>query len=510
MRALNFAALFLLCGAAFVGCRDKGDNKLVILHTNDTHSQIEPGYDGLGGVMRRMAVIDSIRAAEPNVMLVDAGDAVQGTLYFYLYGGAVEQEILNAMGVEARILGNHEFDNGIDSLAAVWSKSDAIKIASNYELEKSALAKQTIPYYIKEVGGKRIGFIGINLNPDGMIAKGNYDGLEFLPIIDTANALSHKLKSDDKVDAVIALTHIGYNPKGLLGDSILATNSHDIDVIIGGHSHDTIDPTTEEGARRSHLRNLDGETVLVVQTGKAGRNLGKIEINLDSLGLGAVPEYELIKIDSRYDDYRNEALEATINKYKAGVDSLMTMWIGTTEHALSNQEPELLNFFSDFILERGSELAPNVDLAISNKGGLRSGLPAGQFSKGQIINMVPFRNYITVIDIMGDNLKDAFEIMAMRDGDGVSANVSVLYEKDEDGADIDEIYINGRKIEKNRPYRVATIDYLSNGGDYMTPLTLGTVVAQSPNAVFDDLSNYFTSGKRRTLSSSAESRWKLK
>ena len=107
----------IVVAAAIAGaCSDKAvdSNKLVILHTNDTHSQIDPGSDNLGGVMRRKAIIDSVRGAEKNVLLVDAGDAVQGTLYFYLYGGKVEQEVMNILGVETRILGNHEFDNGID------------------------------------------------------------------------------------------------------------------------------------------------------------------------------------------------------------------------------------------------------------------------------------------------------------------------------------------------------------------------------------------------------------
>ena len=315
-----------------VSCKkDAEPNTLVILHTNDTHSQIEPDSKDIGGVMRRKAVIDSIRAAEKNVLLVDAGDAVQGTLYFYLYGGEVEQEIMNILGVEERILGNHEFDNGIDSLAAMLRLSDAEKLSSNYDLDETPLAGMFQPYSIKEYGGKKIGLIGINLDPEGIITKGNYDGLKFEPIIATANLMAEKLKKEEGVDAVIAISHIGYNPSPLVGDSALAVNSRNIDVIIGGHSHDVIDPKTEQGAARSRLKNLDGEEVLVVQTGKAGRKLGKIEINLDSLGLGGRPRYELIDIDGRYDGKIDPVLQATIGKYKHGVDSLMTLWVGTTD-----------------------------------------------------------------------------------------------------------------------------------------------------------------------------------
>lgn len=503
-------AMALAAPAFLCACADGGkDNKLVIITTNDTHSNIDPGRDGLGGVMRRKALIDSIRGAEDNVLVIDAGDAVQGSLYFYLYGGKVEQEVLNMLGTDMRILGNHEFDNGVDSLAAVLKLSDATKLSSNYILDNSALKGMFKPCEIKEINGHKIGFIGINLNPDGIVAKGNYDGVEFLPIVATANEMARKLREEDKVEAVIAVSHIGYNPAGLVGDSVLAVNSRGIDVIIGGHSHDTIDPTTTEGLRRSHLLNLDGKPVLVTQTGKYGRNVGKIEIDLDSLALGATPRYELLPVDTRYDGYPDPAMAKMLSGYSAGVDSLMHDWIGTTDRLLKNSDPELLNFFCDYVLERGHELTGTVDLAIANKGGLRADIPEGNFSKGHIINMVPFRNYVCVVEMSGKDLADVFDVMAMTDGNGVSDNVRVKYMKNGDKPEVKEILIDGKKLDPARTYRVATIDYLANGGDYMTGFTRGKVVAQSPNAVFDDLIYYFTDGKGKghKLKSSAENRW---
>lgn len=502
-------AIFVATSLFSCSTNDKS-NRLVILHTNDTHSQITPDQNDLGGVMRRKAVIDSIRKSDPNVLLVDAGDAVQGTLFFYLYGGKAEQEVMNDLGVDLRILGNHEFDNGIDSLASVLALSNATKISTNYDLSNTPLADQFVTSVIKEYGGKRIGFIGINLNPDGMITKGNYNGLVFEPIVATANTAASKLKNEDKVDAVIAISHIGYTPAGLVGDSILAVNSHDIDIIIGGHSHDVIDPKNESGNKRSHLQNLDGEPVLVVQTGKAGRKLGKIEIHLDKLGSNSYPDYELIDIDSRYDFYNDPKLAATIEKYSSGVDSLMQLYVGTTTHALDNKSDELLNFFADYVLDRGKELAPNVDLAIVNQGGLRDGLPQGKFSKGQILNIFPFHNYITVIDVKGYDLSEAFDIMASRGGDGISANVTAEYGTGEE-SHAEDIKINGKEIDPNNTYRVATIDYLAKGGDYMTPLTRAQKVADSPKLVYDDLLYYLTEGKgkNKPLEGASEKRWTI-
>lgn len=497
-------AVTMLCG-----CRGHESNTLVILHTNDTHSQLVSGSDGLGGVQRRKAVIDSIRAAEKNVLLVDAGDVVQGTLYFYLYGGKVEQEVLNLLGVEERIIGNHEFDNGIDSLATVLRLSDADFISSNYNLENTPLADIFSPYSIKEYGGKKIGIIGINLDPEGIVAKGNYDGVEFLPIVATANLTAMKLRNEHAVDAVVALTHIGYNPAGLEGDSLLASNSRGIDVIIGGHSHDVIDPATEKGERRSHMTNLDGKPVLVVQTGKAGRNLGKIEINLDSLGTDAYPRYELIPIDGRYDGRSDAKLAKLLTRYSVGVDSLMTDWIGTSERALSSKDPALLNFFADYTFDRAKEIVGNVDLSIVNKGGLRTDIPEGLFSKGHIINLLPFRNYIQVIDVKGVDLATVFDVMSMTGGNGVSRNVSGKYRGKAGNAVTVEVLIDGKPLDLNKTYRVATIDYLANGGDYMTGLTRGTKVGHSDRLIYDDLIYYFKEGKGHgvPLTGDPEPRW---
>lgn len=125
--------------------------------------------------------------------------------------------------------------------------------------------------------------------------------------------------------------------------------------------------------------------------------------------------------------------------------------------------------------------------------------------------MVPFNNKVTVVDISGADLEDIFDVMARRDGDGVSTNVRVTYEKDGDEAEADDILIDGRKLDDDKTYRVATIDYLANGGDYLHAFTHGTVVAQSPEVLYDDLIYYFTdgAGKDKPLKSTSENLWTL-
>lgn len=468
------------------------DGKLVILHTNDTHSAIDPDSDGLGGVLRRKVLIDSVRAAEPNVLLIDAGDVVQGTLYFNIYGGKIEQELMNALGYDIRILGNHEFDNGVDSLAKVLAISRALNISTNYDLSASPLAPMFKPYDIRQVGDRRFGIIGINLDPKGMIMEGAYDGVVYKDAVEAANSAAWWLKNIEKVDAVIAISHIGYDVTPP-GDLMLAQNSDNIDIIIGGHSHDLILPApTGKNPYASRVKNRQGRDVLVTQVGKSGKNIGQINIDLDDLS----SEYSVISVNSRLDNRIDPATAAIIEPYRAGVDSLMNIAkVGRSAVDLAQNSQALLNFVSDFIYDRGTQLADNVDFAITNKGGIRRGLHKGNITEGELISMMPFNNYVTVIDIKGEELLPAFTQMGRVGGNGISDHVRITYNGET--FEPETVIINGEPLERERVYRVATINYLANGGDYMPSLMNHTDVATANTRVYDDLIAYFVSGKAK-------------
>ncbi len=481
-----------------------GAERVVILHTNDTHSQIDPDdSDGLGGIVRRKVVIDSVKGVEDNVLLVDAGDFVQGTLYFNLYRGEVEQKLMNELGYDIRILGNHEFDNGIDELADVLADSEAEMIATNYDLSRSPLARKFRPYTIKEYGDKRIGIIGVNLQPKGMISEGNYDGVVYNDAVKCANAAAWWLKHVEKVDAVVAVTHIGYDPSMPPGDRTLAGASEDIDVIIGGHSHDLVSPGATEG-KVSRVKNALGRDITVAQVGKGGKYVGEIELDFDDDSLKT--DYNIIRIDSRLDKRRDLELDEIIKPYRAGVDSLMRVKVGRSAVELPKGSVPLVNFAADFILERGKALADSIDFAIINKGGLRRAFPKGDITEGMIITMMPFYNYITVLDISGRDLKEAFDVMAGDGGNGVSGNVAVRYDKAR--SDAYDITIDGKQLDPDRIYRVATIDYLAKGGDYMTSLTRGHKVAQGKKVLYDEMIDAFRNGylKGKTINPSDKPR----
>lgn len=450
-----------------VGCgqTDSQPQKLVILHTNDTHSHIDPLPDNnLGGVVRRKVLIDSIREANSNVLLVDAGDIVQGTLFFHLYKGEVEQSMLNELGYDIQILGNHEFDNGMDALHDMLSKAKPTLVSSNYDFNESTLEEMFHPYVVKRYGDKTVGIMALNLNPDGMIADGNYDGVKFLPWKEAAQKTVDRLRNNEKCDYVIAVTHIGYsgsdeNPD-LFGDVQLAEQTSGIDLIIGGHSHTLLDPAVK-------VANAEGDSVMIVQTGKYGQYLGEVTMDLST---GELSE-KLIRVDSRLDSRRDSTLMAKLEPYRAGIDSLYNRNVGrvTSAKPLTGRSAAMQNFAADFVKETGRKLIGGVQGAIANKGSLRTTWNPGNLTEGAILDMMPFRNKIVVLDISGSDLIEAFEVMKARGGDAVSGIT-------------DPSTIDPQKI-----YRIATVDYLANGGDYMTPLTRAKRVAQSDNWVYDDL-----------------------
>ncbi len=488
MNILNIFSAALIAGALTIPAMSHAE-KLVLLHTNDTHSQIDPTSKDLGGVLRRKVIVDSVRAAEPNVLLIDAGDAVQGTMFFNLYRGEVEHRVMNALRYDLAILGNHDFDNGIDELAGVIRNDSATWITTNYDLSASPLASYFSPYEVRRFGDKRVAFIGINLDPKGMIAEGNYDGVVYIDALKAANSTAWHLKHNDKIDYVVAITHIGYDSPKLPNDLELAASSEDIDIIIGGHSHSTIVP----GSGNEWVSNAAGKPVLVAQTGKSGTNIGEVTLDLDN---GAI-DYRLIPVDNRLDRSTDKTLAETLKPYRHGVDSLMNVKIGRSAGYYTNRSPELINFISDFILAEGRSQNKDVDLAIMNKGSLRCDMPKGTITKGTILMMQPFANHIVTLRINGKDLFDAFNVMATRDGDGVSNGVDISFNPET--SICSEVTINGTPIDPDRIYTVATIDYLANGGDYMEPLTRGEIVTQSQSVINEDLINYISAMKNKKI-----------
>ena len=478
----------MLAGAALIpGGADASD--LVILHTNDTHSAIDPDASGRGGVLQRKALIDSVRAAEKKVLLVDAGDVVQGTLYFKFFKGDVEYPLMNLMGYDVQILGNHEFDNGLGEMARHYRTLKAEPLSANYDFTGTPAEGIFKPFTIREIDGKRIGIIGLNIDPYSIIAANAYEGMKFLPVVETANRYAEYLKNSEHCDLVVAITHIGaYRENDKEIDYDLARKSNDIDIIIGGHSHTEILPDNGSPQYPSLVENAEGRPVLVAQTGKYGRNLGYIKISLGDLPhLSAADfDYRLIPVTDRFDpSLFDQATQAHIAPYKEQLVSIDRHVIGRADADMENNSRTgaYVNWTADFaerfgrmvtdsLRRQGVDIAP-VDFAMMNTGGIRHSMKKGDVTEGEILATFPFSNHLVLVAIKGSDFIDAMRIAASKHGEAVSEAVRVVTD---DSWGLRRVVISGREIDPEATYIMSTIDYLAWGNDDFTPLARGRII----------------------------------
>ncbi|MCH5222463.1 MAG: bifunctional metallophosphatase/5'-nucleotidase [Muribaculaceae bacterium] len=471
----NFKKLLLPFLGAAAFCLAGSAEKLVILHTNDTHSSIEPFADGTSGILQRKAILDSVRKVEKNVITVDAGDVVQGSLYFKYFNGDVEYPLMNMSGYDIRILGNHEFDNGMESLANYYKKVEGEALSANYDFSGTTLDGIFKPFTIKEIDGRKIGFIGANIDPASIISTKNID-VNFKEVIPTINQWASYLKNEEKCDLVVVVSHIGYEKiNDKTTDVELAQSSENIDLIIGGHTHTLIDPQHPE-INSSLINNSKGQPVRVVQAGKYGKYIGKLTIDLDNLPLagGEQIDYELIPVTNRFSpDQLDARMIEFIKPYQEAVDSVNNVIIAYCSQDLKKERTGgLPNLTADITFQYGREVVdslrkegidlPNVDLSIMNVGGIRLDMPKGKITEGQILSTYPFTNLFMLISIKGKDIIEAMRVSALKGGEAISSNMRVITDKD---GNLKKVIIDGKEMDPDKEYVVATIDYIAEGND---------------------------------------------
>jgi 5'-nucleotidase len=252
--------------------------KLTILHTNDTHSRLEPfpmdggRNQGLGGVASRAKLINEIRKQEEHVLLLDAGDIFQGTPYFNIYKGEPEIKAMTSLGYDACTIGNHDFDAGMENLATqLTNHANFPMLVCNYDFTSTPMEHKTEPYKIFKKGKLKIGVFGISIEGKGLIPDNLFGATKYLDPVQKANEVAYILKKEKSCDMIICLSHLGYQYKdNRVSDEVVAKESEYIDLIIGGHTHSFLDKPVE-------YKNKNGDTVIVNQVGFAGIILGRLD-----------------------------------------------------------------------------------------------------------------------------------------------------------------------------------------------------------------------------------------
>ncbi len=279
-RSSGAGAAFMLPGWVSASSLLGGElTKLIILHTNDTHSRIEPFPNdgsrnaGLGGAARRATIIENIRTDHKNVLLFDSGDIFQGTPYFNFFGGELDIKLMSQMGYDATTMGNHDFDGGLENFEKhMREQGNFPLIISNYDFKDTVLHDKYLTRKVFQKGDIKVGVTGVGIELNGLVPANLYGPTRYLDPIQHATEQANILKHDEKCDLVVCLSHLGYKyDSKKVSDIHLAQNSESIDLILGGHTHTFMDsPDTK--------RNKNGDPVMIHQVGWAGMRLGKIEV----------------------------------------------------------------------------------------------------------------------------------------------------------------------------------------------------------------------------------------
>lgn len=261
--------------------------KLEIYHTNDMHSRIEPfpvdyankDMADKAGIVRRVTFMEEARKKDPELLLFDCGDFSQGSPYYNLFKGSTEVEFMNLCGYDAATIGNHEFDFGLNNMKRIFQESKFAIVCANYTTSGTPIEDYVKPYTIIFRKGLKIGVFGLSPKLEGLVQKKNYANMVFLDPISTANQIAQILKENEKCNVVICLSHLGWfdaNSSAPYSDYKLASQTRNIDLILGGHTH-----TLMQSAKT--VKNLDGEVVTINQMGKNAQWIGHVTLTFEKI-----------------------------------------------------------------------------------------------------------------------------------------------------------------------------------------------------------------------------------
>ena len=494
-------AVYILALACVVACQS--NKEFIVLFTNDIHSQILPSEDNnMGGALRRKVVIDSIRATHDNVLLVDAGDAVQGTVFFNIFKGKVEMMIMNELGYNVRTLGNHEFDNRMDGLKQMllWNNLTTT-IATNYSFSDSLTASLIQKSAIIPVGDIKVGFVSANTNPKGIIDPTYRQGLSYTDPLELTDTEAQRLKQKG-AEIVIALSHLGLtdeDKRGYTVDTALINTSQHIDLLIGGHTHTYLH-------RPFYACNLEGDSIAILQAGKHGQYLGCAKITLSANGSPSI-EYSLIPLTPHLDSKIDSVFASKIEHYTQAVSKTMNKHIGTTLHPMANGKPEspLSNWVCDALMIFAKQyMNTETDFAIYNTHGIRQPLPQGDIKLKHIYQSFPFDNYLSIIKMKGEDVIKLFQTIALRGGEAVSKEVQLTIVEGK----ATNITISGKTIDPSKIYTIAMPDYVANGGDQMEACLNAISRTDYPETIREMIIQYIEqlTSQGKTITSSIDGR----
>ncbi|WP_419955366.1 5'-nucleotidase C-terminal domain-containing protein [Neobacillus niacini] len=461
------------------------DYTLNIMHTNDTHANLD-------NVAKKATAIKSVRAAKPNALLLDAGDVLTGTLYFNEYKGLADLEFMNLAGYDAMTFGNHEFDLGTGVLANFvkdaafpllsanvnFAKDSNLQSRFNDSITDKAVGGQIYNGMIKVVNGEKIGIFGLTTAETPTISSPGAD-VVFENYIEEAQKSVDSFKAQG-VNKIIALSHLGYNDSLTWDNDLeLAAKVEGIDVIVGGHTHVKLDaPVIEKTGE---------EPTVIVQANEYNKFLGMVDVTFDAAGKVITEKTTGTLLDIA--TFPEDAAVAQIlnTKYKPAIDAKKAQVVGTAAVELVGGNPaarvgetNLGNFIADGMLAKAKTINPNTVIALQNGGGVRVSLPADEITLEEVLKVLPFGNTLAIMDLKGSEIKEALEHSvktAPATANGAFLQVAGMkfsYDSAQPvGQKVHSIQVKGQDgnysaLDVTKNYAVATNIFTAKGGDGYT------------------------------------------
>lgn len=450
-----------LTGASAAESRDADLSaaiRLTIVHTNDTHSRVKEG-DGIG-FAKISTIIKDIKSENPNTLVLDAGDTLHGQTFATLTRGESIIRIMNEIGYDAMTPGNHDFNYGYERLLELNELADFPILTANITKEDGGSLLDA--YVIIEIAGLRVGIFGLSTPETSYKTHpNNVKGLTFEDPVEAAKEIIEAL--DDETDIIIALAHLGMDEASVDTSIKVAEEVEGIDLIIDGHSHTVL----EQGQKV-------GDT-LIVSTGEYDKNLGVVDIYYQD-GEIISAAARLIGMESASEITADEMIVSTTETIESEQEELLSQVVGSTSVALEGArekvrtgETNLGNLITDAMV-----YLTGADCALTNGGGIRASIDAGDITKGEIITVLPFGNYIVTKKVTGADIKAALEhgTKAYPEPLGGFPHVSgIKYVIDigrQAGDRVVNITVNGQPLDLNKEYVLATNDFMAAGGDEYT------------------------------------------
>ncbi|MEM9578016.1 MAG: bifunctional metallophosphatase/5'-nucleotidase [Pseudomonadota bacterium] len=470
-------ATAMLAGSTSIA---SADYTLHILHTNDMHSRIESinRFDStcnaegeaegkcFGGIARVKTALDQKRAdlSGQNVLVLDAGDPFQGSLFYSTYKGAAEAEFMEKIGYDAMAVGNHEFDDGPKGLADFIEKVSFPVVSGNLDLEgEPLLAGKVEKHVVIEVGGRKVGIVSA-LATDTVETSSPGENVIFQDEVEALQADVAALEAEG-VDIIIALNHVG-----LPRDLEIAAAVPGIDVVIGGHSHTLM--SNDDAETPAYPTLVDGRPV--AQAYAYTKYLGHLAVDFDDAGAVTGASGDPMLLDASVTP--DEAFIARISEMGAPIEELKNRVVAETSNEIIGSRDEcrarecaMGNLIADAMLDRVKD--QGIEIAIQNGGGIRASIDAGEVTMGEVLTVLPFQNTLSTFQVTGATILAALENGVSQHEEGAGrfpqvAGMSYTFDLAQPpGSRVSDVMVGDAPLDPEKVYGVVSNNYVRNGGD---------------------------------------------